>query len=92
MSTLDLFALAWIGVWSALTFITFGHDKWRAGRGGWRTPEFTLALLGAIGGWPGGLVAMLFFRHKTAQGLFKLKFAIALIPFAAGLWAWQHWR
>ena len=61
----------------------FGWDKWRAGRGGRRVPEFSLLLLAALGGWPGGLLAMIWFRHKTAKRTFKIKYALALIPFAA---------
>jgi uncharacterized membrane protein YsdA (DUF1294 family) len=32
------------------------------------------------------------FRHKTVKGRFRLKFAAALIPFSALVWAWWHWR
>jgi len=92
MSNFDKFALAWFSGWSAVAFLAFGYDKWRAGRPGQRTPEATLALLGAIGGWPGGLIAMTVFRHKTAKWTFKLKYALALLPFAAEVWAWLHWR
>lgn len=92
MSNVDKVALAWFGGWSVITFIAFGFDKWRAGRAGQRTPELTLSLLGAIGGWPGGLIGMTVFRHKTAKWTFKLKYALALLPFAAEVWAWLHWR
>jgi len=49
-------------------------------------------LLGTLGGWPGGLLGMNVFRHKTAKLTFKLKYALALIPFATEVWAWLHWR
>ncbi|HEV2692114.1 MAG TPA: DUF1294 domain-containing protein [Verrucomicrobiae bacterium] len=75
-----------------IAFLTFGYDKWRASRSGSRIPELTLALLGAIGGWPGGLLGMAVFRHKTAKWTFKLKYALALLPFAAEIWAWLHWH
>jgi len=88
----DQFALIWFAAWGAIAFLTFGYDKWRASRSGSRVPEFTLALLGAIGGWPGGLLGMLCFHHKTAKWTFKLKYALALIPFAAEIWACLHWR
>jgi uncharacterized membrane protein YsdA (DUF1294 family) len=77
---------------NALAFAAFGFDKWRARRSGGRVSEFNLALLGALGGWPGGLLGMNIFRHKTAKWTFKLKYAAALIPFAAEVWAWLHWR
>ena len=92
MSTPDLFALIWFVFFNAVAFLAFGFDKWRAASGGRRVPEFTLVLLAALGGWPGGLLGMNVFRHKTAKWSFKLKFAGALLPFAAGVWAWWHWR
>ncbi len=72
--------------------MAFGFDKWRAAGSGRRIPEMTLALLGAFGGWPGGLIGMKLFRHKTAKWTFKVKYALALLPFAAEIWAWWHWR
>jgi uncharacterized membrane protein YsdA (DUF1294 family) len=88
----DSFAIIWFITFSALTFLAFGFDKWRASRSGRRVPEFSLALLGALGGWPGGLIGMFVFRHKTAKWTFKFKYALALIPFAAEVWIWAHWR
>jgi uncharacterized membrane protein YsdA (DUF1294 family) len=92
MNNFDKFALAWFGFWNALAFLIFGYDKWRAGRSGQRVSEATLALLGASGGWPGGLIGLKVFRHKTAKWTFKLKYALALVPFVAEIWAWWHWR
>jgi uncharacterized membrane protein YsdA (DUF1294 family) len=92
LSTPDLFALTWFAAINAATFLAFAFDKWRAGQGGRRVSEFTLVLLAALGGWPGGLLGMNVFRHKTAKLSFKIKYALALIPFAAALWAWWHWR
>jgi uncharacterized membrane protein YsdA (DUF1294 family) len=88
----DLFAAVWFAAFSAMTFLAFGFDKWRAGRAGQRVSEFTLAMLGALGGWPGGLFGMVVFRLKTAKWTFKFKYALALVPFAAEVWAWLHWR
>ena len=92
MKTSDSFALIWFTTWSAITFLAFGYDKWRAARSGSRVSEATLALLGAIGGWLGGFIGMSIFRHKTAKWTFKVKYALALIPFAAEIWACLHWR
>jgi uncharacterized membrane protein YsdA (DUF1294 family) len=92
MKLVDTIALVWIAVINAVTLLAFGFDKWRAGRSGQRVSEFTLVLLAALGGWPGGLLGMNLFRHKTAKWTFKFKFALALIPFAAEVWAWWHWR
>ena len=92
MSSVDQLALAWFGFWSVLAFLTFGYDKWRASRSGQRVSEMNLVLLGAIGGWLGGFLGMNLFRHKTAKWTFKLKYALALIPFTAEVGAWLHWR
>ena len=92
LRTFDSFAAIWFAVFNVVAFITFGFDKWRAGGSNRRVPESTLAWLGAVGGWPGGLLGMNVFRHKTAKLSFKLKYALALIPFVGEVWAWQHWR
>ena len=92
MKTADTIALVWFAAFSAVTFLTFGFDKWRASRSGSRVREFSLAMLGALGGWLGGLFGMMVFRHKTAKWTFKLKYALALIPFAAEVWVWWHYR
>ena len=92
MKISDTLVFAWVAVLGAVTFLAFGYDKWRASRSGLRVPELFLVLLGAVGGWPGGLLGMSVFRHKTAKWSFKLKYALALIPFTAGVWAWLKWR
>lgn len=92
MSTADNIALVWFAAFNAVTFLTFGFDKWRASRSGGRVPEFSLAMLGALGGWFGGLMGMMVFRHKTAKWTFKFKYALALIPSAAEVWVWWHYR
>lgn len=59
-------------------FFYFGHDKRRAVRGGWRTPEGRLlwaALLGPFG----ALAGMRVFRHKTRKAIFMLVPAFALV-------------
>ena len=88
----DSLAALWFAAFSTVTFLVFGFDKWRSGRAGQRVAELTLVLLGALGGWPGGLLGMMMFRHKTAKWTFKFKYAFALIPFATEVWAWLHWR
>jgi uncharacterized membrane protein YsdA (DUF1294 family) len=88
----DSFAAIWFTTFGAVTFLAFGFDKWRAHRSGQRISELKLVMLGALGGWPGGLFGMIVFRHKTAKWTFKFKYALALIPFAAEIWAWFHCR
>lgn len=91
MTRLDQILLAWLGLASALAFLLFGYDKWRAGRAGSRVPEFQLCLVSALGGWPGGLAGMLAFRHKTAKTSFKLKFAAAFLVWAGLIYARFAW-
>lgn len=80
----DKIILVWLAAGSVWAFALFGFDKWRAGRGaGPRTAESSLLLACALGGWPGGLLGMLVFRHKSAKPSFQLKFAAALLVWAA---------
>jgi len=88
----DTFALGWFAAFSALTFLAFGYDKWRAGRTGQRVPEMSLVLLGALGGWLGGLIGMQIFRHKTVKWTFWLKYALGLPFFVAEVWLWWRYR
>ena len=88
LKSLDTFAAIWLATFSTVTFLAFGFDKWRASRSGSRMPESSLVMFGALGGWPGGLFGMMVFRHKTAKWTFQLKYALALFPFIAEIWAW----
>ena len=92
MRTADKIALVWFVAFSAVTFIAFGFDKWKASRSGQRVSEFALMMLAAFGGWIGGFIGMIVFRHKTAKWTFKLKYALALIPFVAAVWVWWRYR
>ena len=92
MRTADNIALVWFDAFSAVTFIAFGFDKWKAFRAGQRLSEFALMMLAAFGGWIGGFIGMIVFRHKTAKWTFKLKYALALIPFVAAVWVWWRYR
>jgi uncharacterized membrane protein YsdA (DUF1294 family) len=79
--------LGWLLLASVYTFALFGWDKWRAGKtGASRISELQLVTASALGGWMGGLVAMLLFRHKTAKPSFKVKFAVAFLIWAGLLW------
>jgi uncharacterized membrane protein YsdA (DUF1294 family) len=75
--------LGWLALTSCIAFILFGYDKLRAGQSGQgRVSEFHLVLVGALGGWLGGLLGMLVFRHKTTKISFQLKYAIAFLVWA----------
>ena len=79
---LPWFLCAWIAAASVWAFGLFGFDKWRAGRGGRRIAESALWWVSALGGWPGGLLGLLLFRHKTAKPVFLLKFGAAFLVWA----------
>lgn len=59
---------------SGVCFMAYANDKAAAQRGRWRTPESTLLLLGLLCGWPGGLLAQQFLRHKSAKVAFRSAF------------------
>jgi uncharacterized membrane protein YsdA (DUF1294 family) len=80
----------WVAVASLWTLLQFGFDKWRARQpGARRIPESTLLWTSALGGWPGGLLGILLFHHKSAKPSFLFKFALAFFvwaAFVAGVW------
>jgi uncharacterized membrane protein YsdA (DUF1294 family) len=90
MKPIDQLLLAWVGVLSVWAFLLFGFDKWRAGRSGARRiPESSLLWASAFGGWPGGLLGIVLFRHKSAKPSFLFKFTLAFLIWAAlvaGAW------
>ena len=81
-SGLVLLLIGWTAVFGAWAFVLFGFDKWRAGRGGARVAESTLCWVSALGGWPGGLLGIMVFRHKSAKPAFRLKFTAAFLGWA----------
>ena len=70
----------WLVLASLWAFLLFGIDKWRAKQDSKRRiSELSLLLVSALGGWPGGLIGLVFFRHKSAKLSFLLKFVAAFI-------------
>ncbi|MEH6437560.1 DUF1294 domain-containing protein [Massilia sp. DD77] len=65
-------------VTSLTCFVAYALDKSAARAKAWRTPEFTLLALGLAGGWPGGLLAQQWLRHKTAKASFQWKFQLTV--------------
>lgn len=90
LKNVDQWGLAWMTIASVWAFLLFGFDKWRAGRTGRRrVAESSLWLVSALGGWPGGLLGIVMFRHKSRKPSFLFKFALALVVWAAlvaGVW------
>jgi uncharacterized membrane protein YsdA (DUF1294 family) len=87
MRTSDQILLAWLALTSVVAFLLFGYDKFRAGRSGARVAELHLVLAGALGGWLGGLLGMMLFRHKTAKFSFQLKYAAGFLVWAGLIYA-----
>jgi uncharacterized membrane protein YsdA (DUF1294 family) len=72
---------------SLVAFLVYWLDKSAARNGQWRTPENTLHAVGLIGGWPGALVAMHLFRHKSRKSSFRFVFwTTVLLNIGGFLW------
>lgn len=79
-------------VWmSALTFVLYGLDKWKARGGKERIRESTLQWFAFLGGWPGALLAMRTFRHKTVKRSFRAVFWVIVIVHVVA-WSAIAWR
>lgn len=80
-------ALGWVpaavplvqGLFSFASYIAYWWDKDAAGANRRRTPEASLHLLDALGGWPGALIAQQQFRHKTVKAPFQAVFWITVL-------------
>lgn len=72
---------------SLVAYAMYWLDKSAAQRGGQRTPENTLHLVGLAGGWPGALIAQQHFRHKTVKQPFQVVFWVTVGVNVAAL-AW----
>ena len=59
---------------SIATFLVYGWDKWQAKKEQWRVPEKWLHTFEVLGGWPGGILGQLFFRHKTSKFSYQIIF------------------
>lgn len=70
--------IKYFGIINTTTAAAFALDKFLAISGGPRIPEIWLVTLGTMGGWVGGVISMIVFRHKTMKPSFHVKFAIAI--------------
>jgi uncharacterized membrane protein YsdA (DUF1294 family) len=75
---MEIFLLYFLFI-NIIVFILAGYDKHQARKNKRRIPENTLFFLQLIGGTPGLLTAMLFFRHKTSKTSFIVKFLLILL-------------
>ncbi|KAL5121307.1 hypothetical protein ACEQ8H_000775 [Pleosporales sp. CAS-2024a] len=88
-STQSVLPLAWTSIVSGVTFLFYGYDKMQARNNEWRVKEATLHTWALLGGWPGALVGMHYFQHKTRKIAFQVAFwAIVLVW--EGIW-WSLW-
>lgn len=71
--------LIYLAIINTVTFLLYGFDKWRAKQGGRRISERTLLGYSLIGGSPGALLSMGFFRHKIRKPKFYLGVPLMLV-------------
>ena len=69
--------LNYLIIWNVIVFLTYGIDKLKAIKNGWRISEKALLMMAFCMGGVGAYLGMQTFRHKTK----KLKFNI-LVPLA----------
>jgi uncharacterized membrane protein YsdA (DUF1294 family)/cold shock CspA family protein len=59
---------------SIATLLAYAFDKSAAMNKRWRIQEQTLLVMGLLGGWPGGWLSQVLFRHKSRKLSFLLPF------------------
>ena len=62
--------IAWLLVWTAVTFALYGYDKMEAKLSGGRVPEIVLHGAALVGGFIGGWLGMFVFNHKRRKPVF----------------------
>lgn len=82
---LHFVVLALYLVLSTISYFVYRQDKAAAQQNRQRTPEQTLHLLGALGGWPGAFVAQQFFHHKRKKKSFQIRFWVTVVLNCLGL-------
>ena len=85
MNKLSWLVLAWYVILGVITYGMYAKDKAAAQSGDWRTPESTLHLLSALGGWVGAMVAQTYLRHKSQKPEFRITYYLTVIINLAGL-------
>jgi uncharacterized membrane protein YsdA (DUF1294 family) len=72
---------------SLLCFGVYALDKTAARRNRRRVPENTLHLLDLLCGWPGGLLAQGWLRHKSSKRSFQIAFWFCVLLNLLGIYA-----
>jgi uncharacterized membrane protein YsdA (DUF1294 family) len=73
----------WLLTLSIVTFIAYGYDKAQAKGGGSRIPEIVLHGLALAGGFLGGWLGRVVFRHKTQKASFTVVLLISTAIYLA---------
>ena len=83
----------WTLVASLVTGALYAWDKRASIKDHARIRERTLLLWSVLGGWPGGLIASRWFRHKTQKMSYRVRFvscsALNVIV-TGGILAWRY--
>ncbi|MFY8001835.1 MAG: DUF1294 domain-containing protein [Candidatus Kapaibacteriota bacterium] len=69
---MESYYLLWLATTSLVTFALYGFDKKQAKSNAQRVPERTLHLCALLGGFLGGWLGRLVFRHKTQKTIFAV--------------------
>lgn len=72
--TVSFHPLAIYAAMSLLTIQAYSRDKGAAQSGKWRISELRLHLFEILGGWPGALLAQLYYRHKSRKISYQIVF------------------
>jgi|TARA_A100001518_G_C1227302_1_gene80942 uncharacterized membrane protein YsdA (DUF1294 family)/cold shock CspA family protein len=82
---LSWLVVGWYAALGLVTYIMYAKDKAAAQSSDWRTPEFTLHVLSALGGWVGALLAQTYLRHKSQKPEFRVTYYLTVVVNMAGL-------
>lgn len=85
MGDISWLVVGWYVALGLITYVMYAKDKAAAQSGQWRTPEMTLHILSALGGWVGALLAQTYLRHKSQKADFRIAYYLTVIINLAGL-------
>lgn len=84
MNILKYILALYLIVINITAFAMMGIDKKRAKKHEWRIPEARLFGAALLGGGPGAVLGMYFFRHKTKHWYFVVGMPLILLCQCAG--------
>ncbi len=85
MNKLSWLVVGWYVALGLITYMMYAKDKAAAQSDEWRTPETTLHVLSALGGWVGAMVAQTYLRHKSQKPDFRMAYYLTVVINLAGL-------